>query len=148
MPAKDTSVILIWLDGGPSHMDLYDMKPDAPTEYRGIWSPIKTNVPGIEISELCKEQAKVADKLSILRSLHHDNGDHFTGAHLMLTSRGGANGARHNRQVPIDWLDRGAAARRAEAGPPALCRGAVCEQRRHSAGLLWGKLCGHGVQPV
>ncbi|MEX2027537.1 MAG: DUF1501 domain-containing protein, partial [Pirellulaceae bacterium] len=52
-PAKDTAVILLWLDGGPSHLDLYDLKPDAPTEYRGIWSPIKTNVPGIEIGELC-----------------------------------------------------------------------------------------------
>src|SRR5690606_2575580 len=47
---KDTSVILIWLDGGPSHLDLYDLKPDAPLEYRGIWRPIQTNVPGIEIS--------------------------------------------------------------------------------------------------
>jgi uncharacterized protein (DUF1501 family) len=97
---KDTSVILVWLDGGPSHMDLYDMKPEAPTEYRGIWSPIKTNVPGIEISELCKEQAKVADKFAILRSLHHDNGDHFTGAHLMLTSRGGANGGDTTGKYP------------------------------------------------
>ena len=43
---KDTSVILIWLDGGPGHMDMYDMKPDAPAEYRGIWRPIRTNVPG------------------------------------------------------------------------------------------------------
>jgi hypothetical protein len=42
---KDTSVILIWLDGGPSHMDLYDMKPDAPAEYRGIWKPSRTKVP-------------------------------------------------------------------------------------------------------
>src|SRR5579885_3251838 len=40
---KNTSIILIWLDGGPSHLDMYDMKPDAPSEYRGIWSPIKTN---------------------------------------------------------------------------------------------------------
>ena len=47
---KDTSVILIWLDGGPSHMDLYDMKPEAPAEYRGIWQPIPTNVPGFEIT--------------------------------------------------------------------------------------------------
>src|SRR6266542_333028 len=49
---KNTSVILIWLDGGPSHMDLYDMKPDAPAEYRGLWKPIKTRVPGFDISEL------------------------------------------------------------------------------------------------
>ncbi len=80
--AKDTSVILIWLDGGPSHIDLYDLKPEAPAEYRGLWSPIKTNVPGIEISELFPKQAKCADKFSIIRSIHHDDGDHFTGGAL------------------------------------------------------------------
>ena len=42
---KNTSTILIWLDGGPSHLDTYNMKPEAPAEYRGIWKPIKTNVP-------------------------------------------------------------------------------------------------------
>src|SRR4026207_2024732 len=47
-PSKDTRVILIWLDGGPSHMDLYDMKPDAPAEYRGLWGPIRTNVAGMQ----------------------------------------------------------------------------------------------------
>jgi len=45
-PSKDTSVILLWLDGGPGHMDTYDLKPEAPVEYRGIWNPIHTNVPG------------------------------------------------------------------------------------------------------
>jgi len=90
---KSTSVILLWLDGGPSHLDLYDMKPDAPAEVRGIWRPIRTNVPGIEISELFPRQAQVADLFSIVRSLHHDNGDHFTAAHFMLTGRGGPNGS-------------------------------------------------------
>jgi len=90
---KDTAVILLWLDGGPSHMDLYDLKPDAPAEYRGIWRPIRTNVPGMEIGELLPAQARVADKFSIIRSLHHDNGDHFTAAHYVLTGRGGPNGA-------------------------------------------------------
>src|SRR2546430_12561133 len=91
-PKKDTRVILLWLDGGAGHMDTYDMKPDAPAEYRGIWRPIKTNVPGIEITELFPLQAKIADKFSIVRSLHHDDGDHFGGAHRMLTGRGGAKG--------------------------------------------------------
>jgi hypothetical protein len=100
MPQKDTAVVLLWLDGGPSHLDLYDMKPAAPAEYRGIWSPIKTNVQGIEISELLPHQAKVADKFAILRSLHHDTGDHFTAAHFMLTSRGGANGGDTTGKSP------------------------------------------------
>jgi hypothetical protein len=98
---KDTSVILIWLDGGPSHMDLYDMKPEAPAEYRGIWKPIRTNVSGFDITELFPEQAQVADKFSIVRSLHHDNGDHFSGAHMMLTAKYmGVSGAKTEGQFP------------------------------------------------
>jgi hypothetical protein len=89
---KDTSVILLWLDGGPGHMDLYDMKSEAPPEYRGIWRPIKTNVSGIEITEMFPLQAKIADKFSIVRSLHHGTGDHFTGGHWMLTGRGAGVG--------------------------------------------------------
>src|SRR4029077_684552 len=81
---KNTSVILIWLDGGPSHLDTYDMKPDAPAEYRGIWKPIRTAVPGFDVTELFPRQAKVTDKFSMVRSLHHDTGDHFAGAHRMI----------------------------------------------------------------
>ena len=98
--SKDTSVILLWLDGGPSHMDLYDMKPDAPSESRGIWNPIHTNVPGMDITEMFPLQAKCADKFSLVRSLHHNNGDHFAGGHWMLTGRGGASGARTPGQSP------------------------------------------------
>jgi hypothetical protein len=99
-PKKDTRVILLWLDGGPGHMDMYDMKPEAPAEYRGLWNPIRTNVPGFEITELFPRQAKVADKFSVVRSLHHDNGDHFAAAHYMLTSRGGASGADTTSKSP------------------------------------------------
>ena len=98
---KDTSVILLWLDGGPSHMDLYDLKPEAPAEYRGFWKPIQTNVPGIQISELFPKQARVADKFSIVRSLHHDTGDHFTGGHWLLTGGGGrVSGANTEGEYP------------------------------------------------
>jgi len=99
-PRRETSVILLWIDGGPSHMDLYDLKPQAPAEYRGIWRPIRTNVPGMEISELFPLQARVADKFSIIRSLHHNTGDHFTGGHWMLTGRGGVNGAQNAGKYP------------------------------------------------
>jgi len=99
--SKDTSLILLWLDGGPSHMDTYDMKPEAPVEYRGIWRPIKTNVPGIEVSETLPKHAKVADKFSIIRSMHHNSGDHFTGGHWMLTGRGGASGGDKVGKYPF-----------------------------------------------
>ncbi|MFN0056473.1 MAG: DUF1501 domain-containing protein, partial [Planctomycetales bacterium] len=64
---RNTAAILIHLSGGPSHLDMYDMKPQAPVEYRGEFSPIATNVPGIEICELMPMQARIADKFAILR---------------------------------------------------------------------------------
>src|SRR5438105_7879390 len=83
---KDTAVILIWLDGGPSHLDLYDMKPEAPAEYRGLWKPIRTRVPGMDITELFPRQANVTDKFSLVRSLPHNTGDPFAGGHPTLTT--------------------------------------------------------------
>jgi hypothetical protein len=98
---KNTSVILIWLDGGPSHMDLYDMKPEAPEEYRGIWKPMRTKVAGFDITELFPRQAQVTDKFSIVRSLHHDTGDHFAGGHRMLTAKDmGVSGANTETKFP------------------------------------------------
>jgi hypothetical protein len=61
------SAIMIHLSGGPSHLDMYDMKPQAPIEYRGEFNPIRTNVPGMEICELMPMQAQIADKFAILR---------------------------------------------------------------------------------
>lgn len=66
---KNKSVILIYLGGGPPHIDMYDMKPEAPSEVRGAFRPIRTRVPGMEISELMPKQAQIADKFSIVRSL-------------------------------------------------------------------------------
>jgi hypothetical protein len=63
------AVIMIYLCGAPSHQDMYDLKPDAPAEYRGEFRPIRTNVPGIAICELMPLQARIADKLAIIRNL-------------------------------------------------------------------------------
>ena len=98
---KKTSVILLWLDGGPGHMDMYDMKPDAPAEYRGLWKPIRTRVPGFDITELFPLQAKITDKFSIVRSLHHDTGDHFAAGHRMITAKNmGVSGANNEQKFP------------------------------------------------
>src|SRR5262245_25644655 len=88
--SKDNAVILLWLDGGPSQLETYDPKPDAPAEYRGPYGSIQTNVPGIRLSETLPLHAKHADKMVFVRSLHHDNGDHFAAAHWMLTGRHGS----------------------------------------------------------
>ncbi len=82
-PAK--SIILVWLWGGPSHLDTFDMKPSAPTEYRGPYAPIATNVPGVEVCELLPQLARQADKYSILRSLHHTSNDHGIAGTIGLT---------------------------------------------------------------
>jgi uncharacterized protein (DUF1501 family) len=63
------AIIMVYLNGGPSHIDLYDLKPQAPVEYRGEFKPIATNVPGMQISELMPLQAKIADKLAIIRNM-------------------------------------------------------------------------------
>src|SRR5690606_33379273 len=67
--APDRSIIMVYLNGGPSHMDMYDLKPHAPVEYRGEFSPIDTNVPGMQISDLLPLQAQIADKLAIIRNM-------------------------------------------------------------------------------
>jgi hypothetical protein len=97
---KDTAVILIWLDGGPSQLETYDPKPEAPAEYRGPYGAIRTNVPGIILSETLPLHARHADKMIFVRSLHHDNGDHFAGAHWMLTGRFGSTAVNLPQKFP------------------------------------------------
>ncbi len=78
------SIIMIYLNGGPSHMDMYDMKPDAPVEYRGEFRPIRTNVPGMDICEHLPMQARIADKFAIIRNMRfrqqgHTSPELYTG---------------------------------------------------------------------
>ncbi|NNE93515.1 MAG: DUF1501 domain-containing protein [Verrucomicrobiales bacterium] len=84
---KDTSVIFVWLPGGLPHMETYDMKPEAPSEYRGIFSPVKTNVPGIEVCEHLPRHTKIADKFSLIRSICHEFADHGGAHKRMMTGR-------------------------------------------------------------
>jgi Protein of unknown function (DUF1501) len=86
-PVPDTSVIFIWLPGGPPHMDTYDLKPDAPVEYRGEFRPIKTNVPGIEICEHLPLHARIADRFAVIRSISHSYAGHDGGHKRFLTGR-------------------------------------------------------------
>jgi hypothetical protein len=84
-PVRKKSVILVWQAGGPSHLDIYDLKPTAPTEVRGEFRPISTNVNGIQISEHLPLQAQMMDKLAIVRSAFHTNAGHGMGSQWMLT---------------------------------------------------------------
>ena len=85
---NDLNVIQLFLVGGPSQLDTWDMKPDAPAEIRGPYKPIRTNVPGIEICEVFPRMAKIADKYALVRSLYHTAAAvHDTGHQLMQTGR-------------------------------------------------------------
>ncbi len=82
---RDFSVILFWAHGGPSHLETFDLKPDAPAEIRGPFRPARTNVPGMQICEHLPRLATMADKFTIVRSLHHERGEHSGGTHRLLT---------------------------------------------------------------
>lgn len=88
-PAPGKSVILLWLWGGPSHLDTFDLKPESPVEFRGEFRPIPTSVPGLEICELLPRLARLGRHFSILRSLHHDSPGHVNSTHTMLTGHPG-----------------------------------------------------------
>lgn len=93
---SDINVIMLFLVGGPSQLDTWDMKPNAPSEIRGPYKPIKTNVPGIEISEIFPRMARYADKWSLVRTLYHTAAAvHDTGHQMMQTGRLFQGGLNH-----------------------------------------------------
>jgi len=94
------SLIVFWTHGGMSQQDTYDMKPDAPAEFRGMYQPVRTAVPGIVTCERFPLQAKVMNHLSLVRSVHHENGIHAPSAHWMQTGYFGPTLARIAAQQP------------------------------------------------
>ena len=98
--SSDFSVILVWLDGGPPQHETYDPKPDAPSEFRGPFKAIPTKLPGVQVSELMPETARLLDKMAIIRSMRHGTGDHFAAAHWMLTGYLGSNAVNLAPQYP------------------------------------------------
>ncbi len=81
---REPSVIILWMRGGPSHIDMWDPKPDAPVEYRGAFGVKPSSVPGILLSDMLPLCGKIMRKWSIIRSLHHDDAGHSTGKHSFL----------------------------------------------------------------
>jgi Protein of unknown function (DUF1501) len=82
---RDVNCIMIWLDGGPSHYESFDPKPEAPTEIRGQFTSIPTCVPGVHFSECVPEMAKCFDKYTVVRSVCHKDPNHGGGNHYMMT---------------------------------------------------------------
>jgi hypothetical protein len=82
-PAK--SCILIWMDGGPTHYETFDPKPNAPSEIRGTFQPIQTRTTGVQFSQHMHRLADISAKLAVVRSIRHDQGNHGAGNHYMMT---------------------------------------------------------------
>jgi hypothetical protein len=97
-----TAVIMVWKPGGCSHIDTYDPKPQAGSEYRGPFCTIPTKVPGLQFTELLPRQAKIADKFTVLRSMYQNAGGHPAGSMQLLS------GDSDTRDKPAprlpDWM--------------------------------------------
>jgi hypothetical protein len=96
------NILYVWLQGGPPQHETFDPKPDAPTEIRGPFKPIQTNVPGIQFCELLPRIARMADKLAVVRSLHTDNDLHDASGYEVLTGYR-YTGANSRQISPTDW---------------------------------------------
>jgi uncharacterized protein (DUF1501 family) len=95
-PDRDVNCIMLFLVGGPSHIDTWDPKPDAPPEVRGPFQAVQTNVPGIRIAETFPRMAQIADKFSLIRSVYHTaTAVHDTGHQMMQTGRLFTGGIEH-----------------------------------------------------
>jgi hypothetical protein len=103
-PTRDVSLIYLFLHGGLSTIDSWDLKPDAPAEFRGEFKPVATNVPGVQLCEHLPRLAKQMDKFALVRSFRHHNSDHGAADHYMLTGyfpQAGFNpGLKPNNQRP------------------------------------------------
>lgn len=97
---RKTSIIFFEMAGGPTHFETYDPKPAAPEEYRGPMKAIATALPGVQFCEVLPEQAKIADKLAVVRSMHHGNGSHGTSAHLTQTGYYLRDNQNRNNEMP------------------------------------------------
>lgn len=120
-PGRAKSAIILFLSGGPAHMDMWDMKPDAPEEVRGTFRPIETNVPGILVSEHLPRMARLADKFVTVRSVHHPQADHPAAAYWMMVGSPIQRPTRDaGRMSRADRPHPGSALAKVLGGQPAL----------------------------
>ena len=99
------SIVLVFLTGGPSHLDTFDMKPDGPAEIKGEFKPIDTNVPGLQFCEHLPRLAAHADKLAVVRSLAHPETNHLLATHRVLTGTAIPGGKFDQVASRNDWPD-------------------------------------------
>lgn len=142
--AKAKAMICVWMAGGPPHLDMFDMKPDAPVDYRGEFKPIQSNVPGLDVCELMPNLAKLADKYAIIRSVTTENkpGDHARAPMYWLTG---------NPRLPsgtAEYPMYGSVVSKLRAGPVDLPTFAVLGKIDHHIGnAIAGSFLGPAYNP-
>ena len=124
-PTRNTSVVWLWLGGGPTHVETFDPKMSAPVEFRSTVGAVQTNVPGIEIGGVFPRMARVADKLAFVRSFAHRNSGHGGGTHWVMTGYDFAaadNGAPANKPGMGSILSRYRGGNNPQSGLPTYVR--------------------------
>ena len=119
-PPRAKSVLLIYLDGGPSHIDLFDLKPDAPAEIRGPYRPIATSVPGLTIGELLPRVGQQLHRVLQVRSVRHEEHVHDPAVYQMLTGYKHTISAGGLKVEPTDLPHISSALLRADHDPAAM----------------------------
>lgn len=138
-PAKARSIVLVWLWGGPSQLDTFDPKPDAPAAYRGPFSTIGTRTPGVRVCELLPKLAARSDRFSVVRTNRNLSADHLVGGSIAL-----CGGPAQPAQYPPNFGSIVARHRGDSALPPfiSMTRGPVADGRAPMEGYgggVWGK---------
>lgn len=124
-PTSDTSVIWLWLSGGPTHIETFDPKMTAPAEYRSVTGELKTNLPGLTLGGNFERMARVADKMAFVRSFAHTNSGHAGGTHYVMTgydNRLADNGAVPDRPSIGSIVSRVRGTNHPESGIPTYVR--------------------------
>lgn len=135
--AKDTSLIFVFLTGGLSTIDSFDLKPDAPAEFRGEFNPIATNVPGIQVCEHLPKLARQMDKFSLIRSFRHPDSNHGMADHYMFTGYAPAAGFNPSLKPNNQRPSHGSVIAR-KLGPCGSVPPYVCLPKMHpSAGAAY-----------
>lgn len=133
--AKAKACILIWLDGGPSHLETFDPKPDAPREVRGPFAPIATKLPGVQVGECLPELAQRLERFALLRSMTSPLGEHDFGTHYLLTG--------YKPSAVLEYPSYGSIVAALDERPSALPAHIAVPHFRVGG----GRLSGHGFLP-
>lgn len=150
-PSNKKSVILLFVHGGPSQLETYDLKPEAPYEIRGPFSPIRTNVSGIDVCEHLPKHTQIADKFTLIRSCSHDEADHFAGHRRFLSGYGKLKpGTGYESYYPqVGAVVNRMLSNTARGIPPALAvNGVVVNGPDYSAGISEGYWSGVYRVPI